>query len=104
MTKEYILNTLKQLKPQYNQEGVILLGIFGSYAREEANEKSDIDILIETTPKFLNKYKGFKAFSKLDEIKEDLKKILKKDIDFVDKVGLVQHKNTHILESTLYVS
>ena len=82
----------------------MLLGIFGSYARGEESETSDIDILIETTPEFLKTYKGFKAFAKLDEIKHELEHVFEKEIDLVDKVGLTQHNNTYILENTLYVS
>lgn len=45
MTKTEIITTLKKLKPKYEQEGLVLLGLFGSYSRDEANESSDIDIL-----------------------------------------------------------
>jgi len=104
MNKETLLLKLKTLQPHYKKEGVLLLGIFGSYARDEESETSDIDILIETTPKFLKTYKGFKAFAKLDEIKHELEQVFEKEIDLVDKVGLNQHHNTYILENTLYVS
>ena len=104
MNKQTILETLSKIKPLYAKDGLVLLGLFGSYARDEASESSDIDILIETTPLFLEKYKGFKAFNKLDSLKEDLKAIFHKEIDFVDKTGLLQHNNEYILEKTLYVS
>ena len=104
MKKEQILYELKKLQPLYLEEGILLLGLFGSYANETENNTSDIDILIETTPKFLQTHRGFKAFSRLDEIKKDLKKVFKKKIDLVDKVGLEQHNNNYILENTLYVS
>lgn len=104
MEKYTLLSKLKALQPIYQKEGVLLLGIFGSYARGEEKEMSDIDILIETTPQFLKTYKGFRAFSKLDEMKEELEKIFQKKIDFVDKEGLKQHNNSYILENTLYVS
>jgi len=104
MDKTTILSTLKTLQPHYKNEGILLLGIFGSFARGEEKETSDIDILIETTPKFLKTYKGFKAFAKLDEIKHELAQVFEKEIDLVDKIGLTQHNNTYILENTLYVS
>ena len=104
MNKEFILEKLKKLQPKYKEEGILLIGLFGSYAQQKENIESDIDILIETTPKFMQKYKGFRAFSKLDELKEDLKNTFKKEIDLVDKVGLKQHNNTFILENSLYVS
>jgi len=104
MDKNTILSKLKTLQPKYEKEGLLLLGIFGSYARDEHVEASDIDILIETTPQFLEKHKGFRAFAKLDDIKQELQTVFSKPIDLVDKVGLKQHKNTYILENTLYVS
>jgi len=104
MNKEQIISELKKLQPQYLKEGIVLLGLFGSYARGEETDTSDVDILIETTPEFLTKHKGFRAFSRLDEIKANLKTIFKKEIDFIDKKGLEQHNNTYIFENTLYVS
>ena len=52
MTKEYILNLLRNnkqlIKDKYN---VTKIGLFGSYARDEAQETSDIDLAIETSKK-----------------------------------------------------
>ena len=103
MTKEYILKELKKLQPLFNKEGVNILGLFGSYSRDEATQNSDIDILIETTPKFLNNNIGWDAFVKLDELKDLLKEKFKKNIDFADKQGLLDHNNTYILNKTIYV-
>ena len=102
--KDTILSKLKELNPSYEKDGVKFLGLFGSYSRDEANENSDIDILIETTPLFLEKYQGLKAYVKLDEIKDDLKKTFNKNIDIIDKQGLLQHNNTYILNKAIYVS
>jgi hypothetical protein len=104
MKKEQILDELKKLQPHYLEDGIILLGLFGSYARGEEHESSDIDILIETTPQFLEKFKGFRAYLKLDEVKIRLENKLGKKIDLMDKTGLLQHNNTYIMENTLYVS
>lgn len=103
MTKEEILSTLKTLKPKYAKEGFVIMGLFGSHARGEATEKSDIDILIETRPEFLEKYRGFRAFARLDDIKEELRSVFHSEIDFVDRQGLVQHKNDYILKKAIYV-
>ncbi|MCX6051621.1 MAG: nucleotidyltransferase domain-containing protein [Campylobacterales bacterium] len=103
LNQKNILMKLKELKPVFESSEVKLLGLFGSYARDEAKEESDIDILIETTPTFLEKYKGFKAHLKLDELKEILKQTFEKNIDLVDKQGLLQHHNHYILDKTVYV-
>ncbi|MBN2824216.1 MAG: nucleotidyltransferase domain-containing protein [Campylobacterales bacterium] len=103
MEKNEILNYLKQNKESFIQDGITILGLFGSYARDEAVSNSDIDILIDTNKKFLEKYRGFQAFIKLDEIKEILKQDLNKEIDIVDKQGLIQHNNHYILDKAIYV-
>ena len=54
MTREEILQKLKERK-SYIQEryGVEKIGLFGSYARGEATEESDIDIFVRfDEPKF----------------------------------------------------
>jgi predicted nucleotidyltransferase len=103
MTKTEILDYLKKHKNDYANDGVVLLGLFGSFARDEANEDSDIDILIETKESFLKKFVGFRGYTKLNEIKETISKDLQKDIDLVDKVGLIQHNNDYIIEKAIYV-
>lgn len=69
------LDTIKLLSKgvmeKYDVEYAIL---FGSYAREEANEKSDIDILISTEEKGLQFY----------AIVEELRTELKKRVDLLD--------------------
>lgn len=55
MTKTDILTYLKDhyalFKDQYDVEEI---GLFGSYARDEAAEDSDIDIFVKMQPKLLN--------------------------------------------------
>ena len=46
-----IILKLKELKPIYEKEGMKLIGIFGSFAKNSATENSDIDILYELDTK-----------------------------------------------------
>ncbi len=47
-TLEAIIEKLKKHKPELQKKyPVSRLGVFGSYARREATEKSDIDIAVE---------------------------------------------------------
>ena len=48
--KEYILSEMKQQKRKLQNLGIVRIGLFGSYVREQQSEKSDIDILIEFEP------------------------------------------------------
>ena len=71
MDKTTILNHLANVKNTYAQEGIIIQALFGSYARGQADTQSDIDILIEATPQFAQRY-GFGAFGRLREIQDEL--------------------------------
>ena len=52
MTKEYILNFLTTHKQELqNNYALTKIGLFGSYAKNTANENSDIDIVIQSTKK-----------------------------------------------------
>ncbi|MCH8519724.1 MAG: nucleotidyltransferase domain-containing protein [Nanoarchaeota archaeon] len=47
LTKEIILEMISFNKDKFKEFGVKKLILFGSYARDEQNENSDIDFLIE---------------------------------------------------------
>ena len=50
MTRDDIITKIRSSVPALRAEGVTRLGIFGSRARGDAREDSDIDILIEVDP------------------------------------------------------
>ena len=105
LTKEEIISKLKELKPKYEKDGFIILGLFGSYARGEADDSSDIDILYDLNDKvFLSKYPAFRAFSKLREVKEELENIFHKKIDIADKTTLNKIGRDYILRDTIYAN
>ena len=99
MKKEEILNKLKEIKPIYEKEGLEILGIFGSYAKDTQTEYSDIDIAYKLNyKKFSEKYfGGFSKLVRIDSIKDELKMLLKKDID------LVPDNNKRVIEGIIYV-
>jgi hypothetical protein len=48
LTRERILDELRRLKPELQTRfGVVRLGLFGSFARNEARDGSDIDVVVE---------------------------------------------------------
>ena len=69
------INKLAGFKSAFAQKyGITKLGIFGSVARKENTEKSDIDIVVEVKkPSLLLMY----------ELKEALKQLFKCDVDLV---------------------
>ena len=56
LDRESILNELRGLKLELRDRyKVIKIGIFGSVARNEATEESDIDIVVEMEPNILKR-------------------------------------------------
>ncbi|MFK2822399.1 nucleotidyltransferase family protein [Arcobacter sp. YIC-80] len=100
-----VLEKLKQLKPKLQNEGFELIGVFGSFARNEEKLDSDIDILyqIKDTNEYLKKYSGWDSILHIVETKELLKKELNRDVDFVDKSSLNHIANRYILKDLVYV-
>lgn len=75
INRDEILNILKKYKENnLNKYDIIELGLFGSVARNQASEISDVDICIKTkTPDMFA----------LVHIKEELQKLLSNSIDIV---------------------
>jgi predicted nucleotidyltransferase len=96
-TKENILNTLKFHKPEFFALGIRDVGLFGSYARNNQSEKSDIDILIDFYPEQEN-YDNYMAVC---DIFETLFKNEK--IEIVTKNGLSPYIGPSILKEVMYV-
>lgn len=92
-----ILLLLKQAKQNYAKEGFKILGIFGSYARNDATKESDIDILYELDASFIKQHKGFGAFARLSAIKQELKKLFGVDVDIAAKSGLSRTGQKYIM-------
>lgn len=47
MNRDEVLNTLRAHKPALAERfGITELALFGSFARDQANDKSDVDILV----------------------------------------------------------
>lgn len=65
----------QKITPLLQRSGIEYAGIFGSVARGEATEDSDIDILV--------KFQGSPTFSAYLELDNDLRKELGQDIDLL---------------------
>ena len=75
MSRSEIVQILKDFKKNYALKyGIMLIGVFGSVARDEATDKSDVDIVVKTkTPDPFN----------IVHIKEDLETQLNHHVDIV---------------------
>lgn len=74
ITKINILNYLKEHYQEFHTKyDVEQIGLFGSYARDEATEDSDIDIFVKMKPKLFD----------MMAIKEQIEHDLHKKVDIV---------------------
>ena len=96
MTRDNILDFLKKHKDELSKRyGVTKLGLFGSYARGEQKEDSDIDIAVEI--KSQNKFKSF------FELKYYLEDNLKKRVDLGIEHTLKPIAKQYIEKEIIYV-
>jgi len=102
MNKELILNYLVNVKEIYKKEGFLIKALFGSYSRDEADADSDVDILVEATPEFANKY-GFGAIKRIHEIQAEISKALGLPVDLADSTGMGKTGKKFIIDRAIYV-
>lgn len=80
-TLEQILKILKEKKPDLQKRYPISeLGVFGSYARGDYNENSDIDILVD----FNDRIDGFRYI----RLAHELEDLFHYKIDIVSRGGI----------------
>ncbi|MFM7487327.1 MAG: nucleotidyltransferase family protein [Cytophagales bacterium] len=86
--KDIVIPVLKKHK-------VTKAGVFGSFAKKRATEKSDVDILVELTdPVSLFDFIG---------IKQELEEVLKKPVDLVEYRAIKPIIRASILNSELRI-
>ena len=79
MDKKYILDKLSQIDK--NKYGIFEIGLFGSYAKDNADDESDIDILVKL------------------ELKKELEKIFNRKVDLIEKGTFdYEFKNNNVKE------
>jgi len=96
LTLEEIKAILKAHRRELEEKfGVKEIGVFGSYVRGEATEKSDVDILVDfyEVPSLL-------GFIELEEYLEDLLGIR---VDLVMKSALRPKIGEHVRREVIYV-
>ena len=92
-----ILSFLRENKDMFRREyHISKLGLFGSYARGDANEESDIDLLIE----FDGEVDIFEAKIMIREL---IKEKLNKDVDICREKYLKPYAREKILSEVIYV-
>lgn len=97
LTKETLLDELRRQKPLLKERfHVNEIGIFGSFARDEATEKSDIDFLV-TIDAPLEIYRKNK-----EALGVYLKKLFNRNVDLANPSSLKPHYRDRILSQAVY--
>lgn len=96
LTRESILARLRDFKEQYGEEyGLQAIGVFGSFARGEAGEDSDIDVVFDT-----NRPNLFRAA----RMRQDLEDFLGRHVDVLQLRGLTNPRlRERIEKEAVYV-
>jgi hypothetical protein len=97
MTKIEIIKTLQDLKPQYQKDGLILVGLFGSFSRGDERVDSDIDIVYE-----IEKDKKFSMFKYLKYL-SNLEHSLQHKVDLVRAQTIKADLKPYIYKDMIYV-
>lgn len=95
-TQQQILNLLKTKKPELEKRYAISeLGLFGSYARGDNNENSDIDILVD----FRGRIDGFDYI----RLAHELEDMFKQKIDMVSRSGIKLQYLPYVEKNLIHV-
>ena len=97
MRKDEILEVLWRHEGKIKSYGVKKLGLFGSFARDEQNPASDLDLLVE----FESEKKTFDNFVNLSFMLEE---VLKHRVELVTTESLSPYIGPHILKEVEYVT
>jgi uncharacterized protein len=96
LEREAILNLLRDHKPDLARMGVISIALFGSAARGEARQDSDVDLLVELTPPL--------TFEKYTQVNFYLEDLLDCRVDLVLPDTLKTRIRSSVLAEAIYVS
>ena len=97
LTKEEIISTLRQQKELLRTKFYVkTIGIFGSFARNEATENSDIDFLVEFDAP-LQIY-----ISNRYSLSDYLQSLFSREVDLANPSSLKPHYKERILKQAVY--
>ncbi len=96
MTKETIMDFLQKNRENFlNKYQISNIALFGSYARGENRQDSDVDIAIETP---------LSDYFKLYDFKEELEKYFNRKVDIVRlRDGMNESLRKRIINEGIYV-
>lgn len=104
-TLQNIILKISEIKDKYQHEGFEIVGVFGSYARGNADKFSDVDIAYSVDySRFDQEFKGgFAKILRIEEIKEELQKRLQLKVDLVSLNSNNSRFKKNIQKDIVYV-
>jgi len=102
MLQQEILNYLKSFKESSQNKLFTEIGLFGSYAKNQADSYSDIDVAVRVNQEYLKTHDVWDYFDALKEIQTGLLKKFhrKSDIFDLDSASPLKKK---IMKDIIYV-
>ncbi len=97
LTEDNILKMIEDKRERIDDFGVKEIGLFGSYLKNEQNEESDIDILVEF-------YEGKKTFDNYMGLKFFLEELFDKKVDLVLKNAVKPFLKEQIMGNIKYAT
>ena len=96
-TKEHVFSLLQEHRGRIRSFGVKRLGLFGSFARQQQDSESDVDVLVEFEP-------GYKTFDTFMQLAFFLEELFERRVELVTPESLSPYIGPHILKEIEYVS
>lgn len=96
-SKQDILQLIRNLTPAIQLLGADRIGLFGSYARGEQTDKSDVDLVVEFKP-------GMKKYRNLLTLLDLLEEKLQRKVDLLTWEGMASFVQREVKKDIEYVS
>ncbi len=97
MKRDQVITLLKEHEPEFRDAGVGALFLFGSVARDQARDASDVDVFFDLT-----RPQGFTLFDLL-ALRERMEEILGAKVDLMTRSGIDPRRRPRIEETAVRV-
>ncbi len=95
MTRDRALQILREHEADFKAKGVTHLRLFGSVARDEANEQSDVDVMVDFDPSTLL------TLWEMSSVRLDLCDLLSTPVSLVLEENLRPHVRARVLQDAI---
>jgi len=94
LDKKDILDYITEIKPVFLQKGIRIVGLFGSFAKEDDNIYSDIDIAIKKNKNAFKNSNVYEYFEIINEVRSSIQKKFGRNVDIFDMDSISPFKES----------